>query len=323
MRFAIPVMLLVAGVGFSTEPAAVRIEPHTRVAVGKALDWLHARQQPDGSWGNTANTAFALLAFLSDGHVPDRGRYGPATTKAVRSLLAGAGPDGYLVGPAGGNMYSHGLAALALSQVYGMTAEPDVRRVLKKAVDLTVRSQNHEGGWRYDPAPSGADVSATITQVMALRGAKDGGLFVPDETFRKALKYIDTCRDAKTGGYRYQPFSSGPGYARTAAGLCVLQLCGEYDARPVEPAAKYLGEVGDDREHFWYGHYYAAHGLHQLGGRRWADYYARVSGRLLAMQKPTGEWNEEMERESGPVYQTAVAVLVLDVPTHYLPIYQR
>ena len=72
-----------------------------------------------------------------------------------------------------------------------MTGDAEVKKTLKKAIDLIVKTQNHEGGWRYEPAPTGADISVTIMQVMALRGAKDSGLHVPDETIRRAIEIRD------------------------------------------------------------------------------------------------------------------------------------
>jgi hypothetical protein len=45
--------------------------------------------------------------------------------------------------------------------------------------------------------------------------------------------------------------------------------------------------------------------------------------RLLAGQRSTGEWLERQEMHVGAAYQTSIAVLILSVPTHYLPIYQR
>jgi prenyltransferase beta subunit len=250
--------------------------------------------------------------------------YGPEVAKAVRYLLAVARSNGYLVGPDGGNMYSHGMATLALTQVYGMTGDEEVKKVLKRAVDLIVKSQNPEGGWRYEPTPTGADISVTIMQVMALRGAKDSGLHVPDGTLKNALKYIDRCYDVPSGGYKYQPLSNGAGYARTAAGVCVLQLCGEYEAKQIERAVKYLENQQNDDRHYWYGHYYAAHALHVIGGPKWEGYYARMKTRLLSTQKPAGFWDTPGENGGGGVsYQTAIAVLILSVPSHYLPIYQR
>ena len=302
----------------------VKIDERTRASINKALEWLKNRQRRDGSWGNTAITSFALLAYMSNGHVPNRGLYGPEVAKGVRYLLASAQNSGYLVHPSsGGNMYCHGMASLALTQVWGMTGDDDVRKVLKRAIELIVKTQNHEGGWRYEPSPTGADISVTIMMMMALRGAKDSGLHVPDATMRKAIQYIQACHDTRSGGYKYQPYSHGPGYARTAAGVCVLQLAGLYDAKEIHRAVQYLEREGDDRQHYWYGHYYAAHAFHQLGGRQWEDYYSRLKAKLLATQRSSGEWHERIEGDIGPEYQTSIAVLILSVPSHFLPIYQR
>ena len=154
--------------------------------------------------------------------------------------MAAQREDGYLVGASGGNMYCHGMATLALSQLYGMTGDDEVKPVLKKAVDLIVRCQSQEGGWRYNPEPTGADISVTIMQVMALRAAKNSGMHVPDATLKKAIEYINTCYDPPSGGFTYMPGSRQPGFARTAAGVCVLQLTGAYDAKEIPKAIEYL-----------------------------------------------------------------------------------
>src|SRR5262249_9224484 len=152
--------------------------------------------------------SFALLAFMSQGHLPNQGLYGPEVAKGARFLLASARqPDCYLIGARGGNMYCHGMATLALSELWGNTGDDTIRPVLKKAVELVVRCQNPEGGWRYEPAPTGADISVTIMQVMALRAAKNAGLHVPDATLKKAIKYIERCYIPFEGGFTYQPRS--------------------------------------------------------------------------------------------------------------------
>ena len=331
MRTLASSLLLALLIGLGTTaraPAAdekVKIDEKTKKAMEQALDWLKDSQKKDGSWGNnSAITSFALLAFLSQGHVPGQGKYGPEVAKAVRNLVAGArDSDGYLVGNTGGNMYAHGMATLALSQVWGMTGDEEVKKVLKRAIDLICKTQNHEGGWRYEPQPTGADISVTIMQVMALRGAKDSGLYVPDEKMKNAIGYINKCYDARTGGYRYQIGGGPAGYARTAAGVCVLQLCGEYDKKEIAGALKYLDNTGDDRQHYWYGAYYAAHAYHQIGGKDWENFYEKMKTKLLASQQSNGSWKDSKEGHVGPEYQTAIAILILSIPSHYLPIYQR
>ena len=66
-------------------------------------------------------------------------------------------------------MYEHGFATLFLAEVYGMSPRDDLRDKLTRAIDLIVRTQNSEGGWRYQPRREDADLSVTICQVMALR----------------------------------------------------------------------------------------------------------------------------------------------------------
>src|SRR5207253_1336282 len=79
----------------------VKMDEPTKAAVDKALKYLRDQQATDGSWGNTAITSFALLAFMANGHLPNQGAYGPEVSKGVRYLLACAREDGYLVGPRG------------------------------------------------------------------------------------------------------------------------------------------------------------------------------------------------------------------------------
>ena len=285
-----------------------------------ALKYLANKQDADGSWGNTAITGFVLLAFMSNGHMsPTRATTARSSPPACGTCSPSAREDGYLVGTRGGNMYCHGMATLALTQVFGMTGDEEVKKVTKKAIDLIIKTQNNEGGWRYDPSPTGADISVTIMQVMALRGAKDSGLHVPDKTMSDSIKYINKCYDTRSGGYKYQPYSSGPGYARTAAGVCVLQLCGEYEADDIKKAVEYM-RVRPPRG-----------GSSPLlvrpllrGPRPQSDRRRNVGEVLQAdarhacrFRQPAraGEWyDSRREAAYGPAYQTAIAVLILSVP---------
>jgi squalene cyclase len=310
--------------------ADVVMDDATKKATAKGLEWLAKRQNTDGSYSdgaythNTAITGFAMMAFMSQGHLPNQGLYGPEVTKAAKFLMAAQRPeDGYIIGSRGGNMYCHGMATLALSELWGQTGDDEIKPVLKKAVDLIIRSQNPQGGWRYEPAPTGADISVTIMQVMALRSAKNNGLHVPDITMKKAIAYIKSCYRPSVGGFTYQPHSGAPGFARTAAGCCVLFLSGEYTAKEIPLAVEYLKKHFDDHTHFYYGQYYAAHAMYQVGGQDWENWYGRLNKFFLNQQSADGSWAQTNRREVGPVYQTSIAVIALSAPAHYLPIFQR
>src|SRR5690606_38468851 len=80
----------------------VTINEPTRRAIDRALEYLARKQNTDGSWSesryphNTAITSFALLAFLTQGHLPGQGLYGPEVARGGRFLLSTVREDGYL-----------------------------------------------------------------------------------------------------------------------------------------------------------------------------------------------------------------------------------
>ena len=67
---------------------------------------------------------------------------------------------------------------------------------------LIVGSQNKEGGWRYLPKVGDADLSVTVTQLMALAAARDAGVDVPKETIDRAIDYVKKSQNGD-GGFRY------------------------------------------------------------------------------------------------------------------------
>jgi hypothetical protein len=70
-------------------PAVVhaKLDEPTKKAIAKALAFMATKQNPDGSWSDggyqhsTAITSFALLAYMSQGHLPGQGMYGPEVNK--------------------------------------------------------------------------------------------------------------------------------------------------------------------------------------------------------------------------------------------------
>ena len=104
-------------------------------------------------------------------------------------------------------MYAHGIATIALAELYGQTRSPAIRGKLDRTIKLIIASQNQQGGWRYRPVVRDADVSVTVLQVVALRAAKNSGIDVPQRTIDNAVKYVKACHHARTGGFSYQPGS--------------------------------------------------------------------------------------------------------------------
>ncbi len=80
----------------------------------------------------------------------------------------------------------------------------------------------------------------------------------------------------------------------------------------------FRGLPGDKQE--FYGNYYNAQGLFQIGGHFWEEYAPWMYGTYLPKQEADGSWNSP---EAGRIYGTAMRILAFTVPYRQLPIYQR
>lgn len=307
-------------------------------SIDRGLAWLAVRQHEDGSFGsgsnyrqNVAVTALCGMAFLSAGHTPGRGQYGDEVQKAIDFVLSRCEPAGFIVDEASkshGPMYGHGFATMFLAEVYGMTPREDVREKLDRAVRLIVATQNNEGGWRYTPERvRAADISVTVSQMMALRAARNAGIFVPKETVDNCVAYVRRCQNPD-GGFRYmlvgRPDSDFP---RSAAALVALYSAGVYEDAALTRGLDYVmrfvpGELFRHDMHYFYGHYYAVQAAWHAGGSHWTRWYPAVRDEMIRRQLPNGAW-PDIGITICPEYSTAMALLILQMPNNCLPIFQR
>lgn len=322
----------------TNEVGQIVVDAQTETVIRSAVRFLASKQLPNGSWGITdferrhpvAMTGYTLMAFLAAGHLPGEGEEGKVARAGLQYLLDAAKPDGTFGDRSLGQyMYNHGIATIALAELYGQTQAADIKPKLDRAIRLIITSQNPEGGWRYRPVAQDADVSVTVLQVVGLRAAKNAGIDVPQDTIDKAVRYVKSCYDASSGGFTYQPGNRAPGYARTAAAIYSLQVCGLYDDPLVKRGSEYLLKNAGQREWFTYGTFYAVPAQYMLGDDSWKTWYPRLRSQLLRQVVREGDkahWDGSIDMGSnglGPIYATAVYTSVLAIPWNYVPIYQR
>lgn len=338
----------------------VRITKAQEAATAKGLRWLAEHQEPNGSWsggigyklnsryrttrddaGHVGVTALAGMAFLAGGHLPGRGEYGKTLDGAIDFLLGSINSDGYIT-RSGTRMYSHAFATLFLAEAYGMTHREDLKVRLQKAIDFIVKSQNDEGGWRYDPLARDSDMSIVVCQCLALRAARNIGIRVPKSTVDSAIRYVV---DSAHREENYSNFGSqvGPGtfdyqrggtartsFALTAAGVTALNGLGIYSDDLIDRGIDYLNSrfnwfnqrFGHNGHYFfWYGHYYAVQAMYTKGGADWTNYFTRLREFLISRQRADGSWMNS----SGPgeAFSTAMGCLILEIPYDFLPIFHR
>jgi len=320
-------------------PAENEITPELDRAVALGLSALAQSQNADGSFGETqfgrgvAVTALACIAFMADGNVPGRGAYGENVTRGLNYVLDNCTESGLVAtDSANSPMYGHGFATLFLGEVYGMTVgggdtalAERVHKATVKAVRLIESTQNEEGGWRYNPVPFDADVSVTIAQIMALRSARNAGLDVPKATIDKAVEYVRGCQNPD-GGFRYQAMAGPSAWPRSAAGVASLFYAGIYEDRAIDSGLEFLISAGmpggADMQaiHYFYGQYYAVQAMFLAGGEHWAKWWPAIRGELITSQGATGVWEDT---SAGNDYGTAMALIILQMPKRYLPIFQK
>jgi hypothetical protein len=325
-------------------PPASDFNAEAAEAVARGHEWLARRQNKNGSFGAShvpvATTSIAGLSFLAGGSCPGRGRHAEQVKSAVKYLLECQrySRRGYIAEPANAGssrMHGHGYATLFLAEVLGMTGgisdDLDVeviRESVKKAVRVIEESQSREGGWTYEPSPQGDEGSVTVTQVQALRSARNAGIKVNKTTIDRAVEYIRKSANPD-GGIRYSLSSGGSDstFALTAAGVSVMNYLGEYEMPQIERGLKYLdagmkgpGSGRRPRGQFQaYEDFYATLAFYQAGGDCWSRHWPKLRAEMIKRRSADGSWTESYGNEFG----TAFATLTLQIPNQYLPIFQR
>lgn len=360
-------------------------------AVDRGLEYLKKTQAPDGHWEAqggqypTSMTALAGMCFLMEGSTLREGKYTEQVDKAVKWFLAPGRqqPNGLLGAvqnptEATRYMYGQGFGTMFLASVYGEEEDNDQRKkleaVLKKAVQFIADAQTSKqharpegkrveiGGWGYVSAKDGNQFdegSVTITQLQALRAAKNAGIPVPKETIDKAVLYLEACTTPK-GGVIYSYAGSGGaamnGQERpplTVAAISCSFSAGQYKSDLAKKWIKFCkdnipiarGRVAHDE----YQSYYFSQAVYILGDDRYGELFdpegkdkrswltwsrykygdetdpnypnGGMYRHLLDSQdKSSGAWTSGY---IGTVFSTSVNLTILQLQKGILPIYQR
>ncbi|HLY08124.1 MAG TPA: prenyltransferase/squalene oxidase repeat-containing protein [Planctomycetota bacterium] len=359
--------------------------PQTESAVLAALRWLARHQNPDGGWSaqgysrncaaskcsgggeadyDTGVTGLSVLAFLGAGYTsmskddehmidpafPARQlHFGEAVKKALQWLIAQQDPDG-CVGERGmKHLYNHAIAALALSEGYGMSGLEVLRGPAQKSIDFLVAAQNPGKGWRYSAKSGDNDTSVTGWAVMALKSAELSGLAVPPSAFVGALAWLAEATE-KNGYYRVGYTQAGTGKvfvpgkneqfadhpSMSAVAVLSRIFIQKTQKEPALTAVNFLGgdlpswKPGEVDFYYWY---YASLALFQFDGPKgafWSKWNEPMKSAIVPHQKlashgcENGSWDPSEDRwgfEGGRVYAVAINCLMLEVYYRYAHVF--
>jgi hypothetical protein len=326
----------------------------TEDAVDRALKWFVNHQMPDGGWscdlascpscqGKCSHgskhslaerggaTALALLPFLGRGYTHKEGPYKKELEAGI-AFLAGMCVQGQgRCFADGGNMYSQGLAAIALSEAYAMTQDNRLQGPAQAALNFISQAQDPVGGgWRYNPRQAG-DTSALGWQLMALKSGNMAYLSVNASTVKNAIRFLDSASEESGSFYGY----TGPGreIGTTAAGLlCRMYLGWKKDDSALQRGVQALAKTGPTNDLYY--DYYATQVMHHMEGDLWQAWNAKMKPMLLKAQATSGHeagsWYDgftggiaggHAPKVGGRLYCTSLATMILEVYYRHLPIY--
>jgi len=322
----------------------------SEAAVERGLRWLVAHQREDGSWcfdlekppcngmcrnsgreaSTTAATGLALLPFLGAGYTHVQGEYQDVVKKGVYYLKTRA-----KVTPHGidlcddGNMYSHGIAALALCEAYGMTHDESLKDIAQGAIRYIVYAQDFRGGgWRYSPGMPG-DTTVTGWQLMALKSAQMAHLQVDSPTISRVERFLNSVQFDKGAryGYTMPRMRATTQEATTAVGLLCRMYTGWHRDRPaLYRGVAHLHKWGPSQTNMYYD-FYATQVLHHWEGPEWQEWNKQMRDYLVKTQSTesheNGSWHfpDPLGDRGGRLYNTAMALMILEVYYRHMPLY--
>jgi hypothetical protein len=337
-------------------------------SMDRALAFLATQQASDGSFasdvaGQPAVTSLCVMAFLSAGHQPNDGMYGPHISRGVDFALGCQRENGlFSLGPTdtpiAGNWngsthaatYNHSITGLMLGEVIGQsTGEQSarIRPAIERAIAYTRELQERPkkfpidfGGVRYvrdvntSPGGGDADLSVTAWHLMFMRSTKNAGFDVPVKYVEEMLKFVETCYEPESGGFKYAHYRGGTYITRgmTGAGMLSLFLSGRYNAEIEAGAGRWIlehpfrpyGQGIRLHDRYHYAAYYCSQAALMVGGEFWEKFYPDLVTVMLENQNPDGSWPlEKQDEKFGHAYSTSLAVLAITPPYQLLPIYQR
>lgn len=325
-------------------------------SIDLGLEWLIRQQRGDGSFQPNPRdepgiTSLCLMAFLSRGHLPGEGPYGEKLLRSVRYIQDSQQPDGMLSRQrhAYHGSYNHGISALVISELYGMTPMSDEARhraVIAKAMEFTSHRYSQpkarpddEGGWRYmrRHAISDSDLSVTSWNVMFLRSAKNAGFDVDVRLIDEALAYLERLYDPPRKTFRYEIHTDDPSFNHTrgmaGAGVLSMALAGKHQSEMAQNASRYILRQPFDQyirpasgeQYPCYSAFYCSQAMFQMGGDHWKEFYPVMSQTIVKAQHGDGSWimQQGYDPQYGVQYMTAMTILALTPPYQMLPIFQR
>lgn len=311
------------------------VSPGQNGVTASGLTWLIGAQETSGKWDTTrwggrpeytiGLTGMALLSLVKSNE--DCAGKRECMEQAVAYLLKQQSDSGRLGDAFDGTMYNHGIATVALLEIYEKTKNADLVEPLKKAIAFIQARQLPQGGWGYGTHSSevaNTSISAWPLQALLL-AAHEGWGGDENIALKRGLSWLAGVVDdrGQFGYQQSQQVQQGADTLTAMGAYCLLRAANEgfvVDRRVcyrVEQALARQSGQGMPKTDFYHT-FFQVNALRETRGNTLDGSLADIRKGLVSQRQDSGpnegSWNpqDRWGTVGGRIYSTALASLALE-----------
>ena len=290
-------------------------------------------------------TALALLPFLAEGITYEPGsatavwleEY-PEVVKKGLTWLGSSRPQLDLQGSVPGEVDLDGLISgvIAGCETSFLSGDRELKKNAVYALKKLVDRQSKEGAWQRTATETSETVLPTLRALLAMHVAESCGIKPSAAALRRANVFLESaaCGDPEIPKSRFGLAPGGPpDLTATAAGLLLLQYEEEPSNSPVMvDGTRFIAESFPSLQDASFNQstdflLLAGEVLRNIEGEQFDVWYARITAFLERTQEQEGDeigsWDPALfAGETDRLRATAQAILCLQTPYRYLPLYR-
>jgi hypothetical protein len=259
-------------------------------------------------------TGLALLTFLGAGHTHREGNYKESVRNGLKWLRSQQDTLGYFSPDSHPRFYAtHGVAALAMAEAYGMTKSGSWKSSAQRGIDCVQKLQRPDGSWG---GPGEGDLAATGWMVLALKSGQMAGLDVEATALKRAYEHLKARKPSEPPSRRdsaldilIRIFAGGEEPAKSpaiqAAAAHMMQNLPAWEPGKIDMVYWHFGTLA----------------MYQVGGTSWRTWNSKMKAAIVDHERRDGNfkgsWDPVGSEAGGRIWSTTLMTLCVEVYYRY------